>query len=47
MLVAAVRALGLPTASTDRAPVRTSGRLHGRTAGGFAGYLRALAGADG
>ncbi|MFD1720376.1 glycosyltransferase [Amnibacterium endophyticum] len=41
-LVGAVRALGLPTASTDRAPVVTSGRLDGRTDAGFAGYLREL-----
>lgn len=43
-LVLAVEALGLPVLSTDLAPVRTSGRLDGRTGSGFAAYLRQLGG---
>ncbi|WP_198413422.1 MULTISPECIES: hypothetical protein [unclassified Cryobacterium] len=40
-LVAALRRLRVCEIRTARIPVRTSGRLVGRTPGGFAGYLRA------
>lgn len=39
-LVDALRAAGALVVTTDRAPVTTSGRSHGRTPGGFAAYLR-------
>ena len=42
-LVAALRGLRVCEIRTARIPVRTSGRLVGRTPGGFAGYLRAEA----
>lgn len=42
-LVRAVESLGERVVSTDAAPVLTSGRMTGRTGGGFAGYLRELA----
>jgi len=42
-LVAALRGLRVCEIRTARIPVRTSGRLIGRTPGGFAGYLRAQA----
>ncbi|GAA3607808.1 glycosyltransferase [Agrococcus terreus] len=42
-LVARLRASGARVDAVPRPRVRTSGRLRGRTAGGFAGYLAALA----
>lgn len=39
-LVDALRSDGALVVTTDRAPVTTSGRSHGRTPGGFAAYLR-------
>lgn len=42
-LVARCRAAGARVLSTDRAPVITSARLDGRTAGGLAGWFRATA----
>lgn len=39
-LVDALRATAAVVVTTDRAPVTTSGRIHGRTPGGFAAYLR-------
>lgn len=42
MLAAAVRRLGGAVVSTATNPVVTSSRIHGRTPGGFAGYLAAL-----
>ncbi|WP_375399417.1 glycosyltransferase [uncultured Amnibacterium sp.] len=39
-LVEALRTAGAVVVTTDRAPVTTSGRTHGRTPGGFAAYLR-------
>lgn len=41
-LAEAVRGQGAPVIATDRVRVRTSARLHGRSPGGFAGYLAAL-----
>lgn len=39
-LVGALRTGGAVVVTTDRAPVITSGRTHGRSPGGFAAYLR-------
>lgn len=39
-LVARAVAAGARVEASDAARVQTSGRMHGRTAGGFAGYLR-------
>ncbi|MEO7753726.1 MAG: glycosyltransferase [Terracoccus sp.] len=43
LLVDALRRAGHPTQATHHLPVRTSGRVHGRTPAGFAAYLRGLA----
>jgi hypothetical protein len=40
LLVAEARARGARLIASDEAWVQTSGRLFGRTAGGYAGYLR-------
>ncbi len=42
MLADAVRSVGRRVVSTADCPVVTSARVHGRTPGGFAGYLAAL-----
>lgn len=41
-LVDRMRAIGAITIASDRAEVVTSGRLVGRTSGGYAGHLRAI-----